>query len=64
MNLDFNIGARRAKAIRLDGDDRVAAVAGGGVTERMCDASCGLQTRRAVRNLPTRRGLRRNLRRE
>jgi hypothetical protein len=35
MNLDFDTGARRAKAILLDGDDRLAAVASAGVKGQM-----------------------------
>ncbi len=39
MNLDFDIGARRAKAILLDGDDRMAAVASAALTGQMRSAT-------------------------
>jgi hypothetical protein len=39
MNLDFDLGARRAKAILLDGDDRVVAVASAGARGQMGGAT-------------------------
>jgi hypothetical protein len=39
MNLDFDIGARRAKAFLLDGDDRMAAVVSAGLRGQMRSAT-------------------------
>jgi hypothetical protein len=39
MNLDFDIGARCAKAFPLDGDDRAVAVASAGVRGQMRGAT-------------------------
>ena len=49
IKIDFNIGARRAKAIPLDGDDRMIVVAGDGLTRQRRNATPIAVCRRDMR---------------